>query len=296
MAERLYKRGAKITAYRALAGTPGGFVASNPTYFDTLPNAIEITDLRVQFTVEKDVDKDPNTIEVIVTNAAETTRVDLQAKPLIVRIDAGYDGTMRHLFTGDLRYGYSELVDTEWLTHLRLADGDRAYRHGRVNRSYKKGTTVATALQDAAKTMGLKIDAAAMASSDLQAQFASGRVLNGPTRDELTRLLAPYGYTWSIQDGRMQVLKDNQARQDEAWLIAEETGMIGSPEYSVPDKPGKAPKLQVRTLLYPELTPGGRIDLRSRGISGIFKIERVTHSGDTAGDGDWFTEIEAKAI
>lgn len=286
---RLFKRGCRLTAYRSV--TPG-FVGAHPQYFEQQPNAIVIEDLRMRVTVEKHVDSEPNTATVSVTNCAPTTRSDLQYKPLIVRIDAGYDGELRHLFTGDLRWGRSQLEDTEWDTKLQLADGDRAYKHARVSRSYKPGTQVVTALREAAAAMGLVLDSRVLASADLQAQFASGRTLQGPARDELTRLLAPYGYHWSIQNGRMQVLKDDQVRQDEAILVAEETGLVGTPEFATPTKSGKAPTLTLKMLLYPELTPGGMIQVRSKSVDGIFRVERVTHTIDTHGD-EFESEIEA---
>jgi hypothetical protein len=158
-----------------------------------------------------------------------------------VRLDAGYDGNLRHIFTGDIRKGWSELKDTDWLTHMHLADGDRAYRFARVNRAYTRGTSVLTALKEAARTMGLTLDAKVQASSVLQEQFANGRVVDGPARDELTALLAPYGYSWSIQNGKMQILRDEDTRTDQAFVIDETNGMIGSPEFSVPDQPKKAP-------------------------------------------------------
>jgi hypothetical protein len=291
---RLFKRVGKVIAYRAVAGAPGGFIASNPQYFDKLSNATEITDLRFQFEIEKSVDSEPNTCKLTITNCQETTRVNLETKPLTVQILAGYDDAPRYLFTGDLRHGWSELDGTEWLTHLQLADGDRAFRYAQIARSYRKGSSVITALQECAQTMGLKLDAHALASPDLQAQFASGRTLQGDTRDELSRLLAPYGYRWSIQSGQLQILRDGDTLPGQAILVNESTGMIGSPQFATPDKAGKAPTLHVKMLLYPELTPGGTIKVESRSINGIFRIERVTHTGGTFDDDDWMSEIEAK--
>jgi hypothetical protein len=268
-------------------------VYSNPQAF-SLPNATEITDARIQFKIEKSLDSEPNKCELTITNCAETTRVNLTTKPLMIQLDAGYDGNQRKLFLGNLRFGFSELTDdADWETHLQLADGDGAWRYARVNRSYKRGTPVSVLLQDAAKSMGLTIDASVLGSSDLQAQVANGHSLYGATRDELTRLLAPYGYSWSIQDGKLQILTDTQVRSDQARVISEDTGMVYSPQWQVPDKAGKPAMLHLKCQLYPELAPGGRIQVSSRDVNGMFRIEKLSHSGDTHGD-DWLTEIEAK--
>lgn len=293
MSNRLYKRVAQVTCYRSQAGVPGSFVANNPTFFEQLPNATVITDLRIQATITKSINADPNPGSVTITNLSARTRADLQTKPLIVRLDAGYDGNLRHVFVGDLRDGRSKREDTEWTTTLQLADGDRAYRYARVNRSYGKFASAIQAVQECASSMGLVVDGAALTSDELQTQFASGHVLYGNAGDELTRVLAPFGYRWSIQDGRLQILKDDEFRPDEAVLISQDTGMIGSPERGAPDASGKPPILTVKMQLYPELTPGAQIQVQSKTIDGVFRIEKVTHELDTHGD-DWSSTIEAR--
>jgi hypothetical protein len=305
MPNRLFHRTGKIIAARSRPGTPDGFISTNPQYFDELPNATIIENLRFRFSVEKSVDREPNKCEIQITNLAPTTRVDLTTKPLIVTVLAGYDGNARYLFKGDLRFGYSKQEETEWTTILQLADGDRAFRHAQIHKSYRKGSSVVTALRDVVASMGLKLDSRLGSSAELQAGFASGRALTGSAAEELTQLLEPYGYRWSIQDGRMQILKDSEVREGEAFVINESTGMIGSPEYQVPEAPSttksgkpaarKGLKLRVKMLLYPELTPGAKVAVQSESVNGTFRIERVTHEGDTY-DGDWTTEFEAKPL
>lgn len=273
----------KVTAYSA----------SPDRYFTQVRKAVEITDLRIQFSVEKHLAKEPNAATLTVTNASKTTRSFLETKPLIVQIAAGYDGVARHLFTGDLRFAKSTREGTDWETELQLGDGDRAYRYARVSRSYKAGTSVIVALREAAAALGLDLPGPITTSPALATQFAAGVVLHGPARDELTKLLAPYGYHWSIQDGKLVILKDAEIRADRAIVISADAGMIGSPEFGEPATKGAPPSLTVRTLLYPEVTPGGKISVESKAIRGVFKVVRVVHAGDSHGD-DWTTEIEAR--
>ena len=279
---RLFRHAWRVLAYEA----------SRTAYFAQLRKAVEIVDLRVQFSVEKHLQSEPNTATVTITNAARTTRSFLETKPLIVQIAAGYDGVTRHLFTGDLRFGSSTKQGTEWITELQLGDGDRAHRHARVARSYAPGTPVSTALRECAEAMGLDLPAPLVTSPELATQFSAGVSLSGPARDEMTKLLAPYGYHWSIQDGKLVILRDTDVRADQALVVSEDTGMLGSPEFGAPEKPDATPRLTVRTLLYPEVTPGGKISVQSRAVTGLYKITRVTHSGDSHGD-EWVTEIEA---
>lgn len=289
MSGRLFKPKAKVVV-TSLANAPAFFGVP------LVANTIEIEDLRVQLKVEKHIDKEPNTCEITISNCNEQTRAFLESKPLFAQLLVGYDDDgYRHLFSGDVRRAWSEINGTDWETHLQLADGDRAFRYARVSRSYKKGASVVTALQETAAALGLRVDASVLASPDLQAQFASGTVLQGAAADEMTRLLAPYGYHWSVQDSKLVILKDGDVRPDRAIVISQDTGMIGSPSYTTPEKQGKPAALDVKMLMYPELTPGGQIQVQARAVNGIFRVERIVHTGDTHGTDDhWITEIQAK--
>jgi hypothetical protein len=249
--------------------------------------------MRVAFSLEKTIKAEPNKGEITVSNLAEATRAELQRKPLAVRLEAGYDGELERLFVGDARYVQSKRDGASWLTMIQLGDGERSYQFGRVNRSFRRGITVGAAIREVASAMGLPVTVNANLTELDQKQFVSGLTLFGPGRRELTRLLQPHGREWSIQDGRLQILTAEEARFDQAVLVSQDTGMIGSPEFGVPEKKGGKPALSVKMLLYPGLTPGGRIQVVSNNINGLFRIEKVRHSGDTHGE-EWYSEIEAR--
>ncbi len=286
----LFRRRCRVTIYRA--APPTGFVGANPNYFTPQPNGIVVENLRIQFEIEKSLEKTPNTAKVTITNCSPTTRAFLQTKPLTVQIEAGYGNDLRYVFGGDVRYAFSKVNNADWETDLELGEGDRAYRAARVSRTYPKGTNVVTALRECAATLGLQLDASIAASTDLQSQFATGRTLHGPTRDELTRLLSPYGYHWSFQSNQLQIVKDQNAAPGTAFRISQADGMINSPEFATPEKTGAPAQLKVETLLYPEIIPGASIDVESLTISGLFRVNKVTHKFDTHGD-DSSTAIEA---
>jgi hypothetical protein len=208
-----------------------------------------------------------------------------------VRIDAGYDEPER-IFTGDLRWGSSKLENVDWVTSLLLGDGDRAYRNARVNKSYKPGVNVLDAVVDAAKAMGLEMPKNVFDIKSLRQTFVKGLTLNGKAKNELTRLLKTRGVEWSIQDGRFQAIREQDVRDEPAFLISQDTGLVGVPELAAPSDAKKKPVLTAEMLLFPRLTPGSLVVIQSREIEGQFKVERVTHTGDTHGDA-WHTKIEA---
>lgn len=285
---RLLHRGCKVTLI-----TPS--TAKN-VYFSAEPgtNAVEITDMRVAFSIEKTVKAEPNKCELKLYNLAERTRTLCKTSPLTVWIDAGYDGVLRQLFTGDVRYADSELLKPEWITVMQLGDGDRACRLARTNATYAGGTPVLTIVRDIAKSMNLTLNPSEVARiPGLQTQVRGSRAAHGYSETELSKLLAPLGVEWSIQSGRLQMLRDIDKVDGEAFVIQQDAGMIGTPEFTAPRKEGKPVNLKIACLLYPELVPGRLIEVHSRAINGrLFRIQRIHHQGDTHSK-NWVSHIEA---
>lgn len=259
-------------------------------------NQVTISALRVTFSIEKDLASTPNNCEVSIFNLNGDDRAQFQKSPLQVRLEVGYDtdDDLQRLFTGDLRNGLSRLEGTEWQTKLQLGDGDRAYRHARTNKSYAAGTQVNQIIKDMARGMGLDLPAN---GPQVNGQVTGGAAVHGPTRRGLDTMLRPRGMHWSIQDGRLQLLKDGagqgSTRPEEAIVVDQDSGLIGSPDFGPPEKESKSPTLTFRSTLNPRLVPGGKVALTSRAITGQFKVIKVKHVGDTRGD-DWYSECEAK--
>lgn len=287
---RLFKHTCRVTVARQ----PTGFIAENPQFFESLGNAVEIADLRVEFSVKRTLSKEPNPCEITVYNLSEHTRADIERKPATVTLHAGYDGVARLLFTGDLRDAWSERDGTEWRTYLRVGDGARAYAHARISRSYKPPIQVIKVLEDAAKSMGLDLPPEIERSVELRQALSTGLSVHGPTRDVLTRLLARYGYGWSVQNGALQIVRDGDAR-GQAFLINADTGLKGNPHRETSDKALQRLEVGFEVALYPELFPAGLVKLESDAFNGTFRMLEVMHKGDTHGD-EWASTITARAV
>lgn len=276
-----------------IAAQPTGFVGQNPQFFETVGNGIELTATRVSFSVSKSLGKEPNKCSLKLYNLSSHTRDLLDRTPVTVWLHAGYDGAARLLFTGDLRFSSTRIEDTEVVTSVEVRDGMRAYAHARVSRSYKPPIRVSQVLGDAARSMGLTLPPEIERSAELRQALATGISTHGPTRDVLTRLLAPYGYGWSVQNGTLVILADGQLRPGAAILVNEATGLVGFPERAVPESPKKRSPVSFDVLLYPEIAPGLPVKLESRFINGVFRVKECTHEGDSHDDGEWKTSVRA---
>lgn len=290
---RLFRRVARVSCWRET-------IPNDPTLFivDRVPGStLEIRDLRIQFEIDKSLPRGrkpkPNTCDITISNLAQKTRADLETKPLLVQLDAGYDDAPRMIFVGDLRFGMTKMVGPDWETLLQLGDADCHYRWARAKQSYPPGTRVREILEDTVKSLGLEMPAEVLKDRELDEQIQFGMASHGPAREYLSDLLSPYGYTWSIQDNSLQILRERDVKNVAPIPIDEEHGMIGTPEFGSPPRSGKPPHMTVRTLLYPQINPGALVQLTSKVKSGLFKVEQVKHRGDTHGD-VWDSEFELK--
>lgn len=283
----LRDRIARLTCWRENIPTqPSVYVQSQ------LAASTEITDLRVQFKIKRSLTKSPDQSDITITNLSETTRHDLETRPLQVQLEAGYVSTgPRLLFVGDLRFGMAELKSPNWETLLQLGDGSDVSRNARVSRAYPPGTTILAMLTDVSTTMGMKLPPSLANDPALKSQVVHGDIAHGPSAERMAHLLTPYGYIFTIQHGKPVILRDDQVRSLSPIPVDEAHGMIGTPEFGSPPRSGKPPHVNVEMLLYPELMPGVLIQLTSKVKNGLFRVESLEHEGDTHGK-PWTTKIE----
>jgi hypothetical protein len=244
-----------------------------------------VHNLRVSFIIDKSAEPEPNTAEITVWNLARNTRSLLKEQiPLYVKLVAGYVGNESQMFEGDIAPdGISSVKDgTEWVTTFRGGDGLEAYRTARIQESFKKGTAIVPIIKKAAQSMGVGIGNAIekISQGDVSGaltEMVEGATMSGPTPRELDRLLASTGYTWSIQDGKLQIVEKDGRIYREVPHLTPDTGLIGSPE------PGADGFTKFRSL-----------KLETSTYNGLYVLHKVRHNGDTHG-ANWFSDCEAKA-
>jgi hypothetical protein len=272
-----------------------------------------ITDLRIQFKVKKTLKKEPNTCDIAVANLNESSRAQLQKKRFRIVLEAGYLDSIAQLFAGDSRYVDQVLDGATWLTKIQCGDGEKAYRYLRVAESFRPGTRVVDVINAVAQASGMKLVGHVAELRAVTEQFLQGHVAFGKVATELDDLLTGRGFTWSIQDGQLQVLKVDGAVGEDAILLSPTTGLVGSPEHGNPEKQvpvsqvsGTAEDvgftvsaknrtgpavLKAKSLLQPGFRPGRKVKIVSKGTNGIFRIQTVVHTGDTFG-GEWYSDLE----
>lgn len=285
----MYDRKVKLTVAPPVAGT---FTRVNQQM------AMVIADLRVKFKVTKTLRKEPNNSEIEVYNLSPNSRGVLKDKGVRVWLEAGYGTALGQLFVGDCRFcqHYRDKGNgTDIITKFELGDGERAFAHGRVNASFKGGTTKADILKKLAQQSGWDLGNIADFYASLGQKQLQGHVAWGKANKAIDDLLRSAGLTYSVQDGKIQILPLTGYMPQPAILLDSDHGLIGSPEFGTAEKKGKARTLKVKSLLQADLKPGGRINLQAEVQKGVFVIQKVEHVGDNYG-GDWFSNCEVVPV
>lgn len=290
---RRWLRAARVVAWEP---RPDPTSAIGAFFAGVNPNAIEVRDHRIAFTISKSLKSEPNPAEITLTNLSRETIGFLQRRPLRLALEVGYGRDLAQIFVGDVTYAPPTVDGVDTHVRLLVSDGGRAYRWAEVNRSLTAGTQVLAAIRDTAAAMGLELPAAVAARPELQQRIPTGLVLVGRASRQLTLLLEPYGLGWSVQDGTLQVLGAADVRPGSVLVIDEASGMIGSPSLTPPSRKGEKPRLSVTMSLAADIGPGRKIEVRSRHVAGQFRVEETTHEGDTGTADGWTTTLEATPL
>jgi hypothetical protein len=257
---------------------------------------LRFTGLDLRFQVSKSLDREPNTAEIAVFNLSQSSRQQVEeTEDQRVELRAGYveDDGSAVIFAGDLRKASSTRDGADIVTVIEAGDGERAYRRGRVSRSFGAGTSLRSVIEGVGASLGLGIGnlsevAAGAGFEGLGQVFSEGVVVSGSSREELSGLLDSAGIEWSVQDGNLQLLERGQALATTAVRLSPETGLIGSPSI---DSEGL---MKARALLIPDVFPGRKVEIVSEFVSGFYRVTKASYTGDTAST-EWYVDIEGRA-
>ena len=259
--------------------------------------AITSDSIDLEFKIERTLLGKPGTCELHLYNLTPDNRKEIarSSRGTLVRVEAGYvDTGLTIIFQGDLRRADVTRDGANWITNVTAGDGEHALRTARVSRSFGPDSTIQDVVNAVATAMGVgtgnATDALAGRVLDqIGANFHEGTVLRGIASRELTRLLNSCGLTWSVQDGVLQLLQRGRALARTAVLLDADAGLVGSPSV------GANRIVTAKALLMPDLVPGQQVQLRSDVVSGTYRIEKATYTGNTRAE-DWFAEMDLRPV
>ncbi|MGJ5719644.1 phage protein [Morganella sp. B601] len=247
--------------------------------------SIEITNLRIAFSVEKTLTSEPNPAVIRVWNLNGSNRNLITSKIYNrLSLSVAYKGDeLRMIYKGDITDVVTLRDGTDFITEMTCGDGHSAYTKAKVNKTLKAGSTDKDIMNEAAKSMGTE---KGVVSLPKDRALPRGKVITGNARDVMHKVGRNNNADWSIQDGQVTVLpKDKVVSDNEGFVVSQTTGMINSPEKTDNG-------LQITMLCNAALRIGGLVRVESimPEYNGDYKITELEHTGDFMGD-DWYTKI-----
>lgn len=281
-------------------------------------DAYEIKDLHIDFNIKKDNSKEPNKGYVTVFNLSDEVVNYLsvnQRESLAVMLHAGYNGDEKLIFSGTVEYVEDNFPQETRETKFILGDGTLNLTTATTARSYRKGTSLNSVLNDLIADLklpkGRVID---FGNQTLQTSMA----FTGTASQNLANLAKNTGSTFSVQDGAVYWTREGSRFNNVMFEISEDGGMVGTPTPKQPssskklikakakEKAGEKPKapskkqkehdikedvgMTVSTLLNGAILPESTVYLNTRYHKGFYKVAELTHRGGYE-TGEWVTEL-----
>lgn len=263
--------------------------------------SVDMSALRIRFRVQQNNVQRPNVADITVTNPSPDTIAKIKKEGQSVSLDAGYEDSAATIFRGDLiqkRSGRENPVET--YLALLATSGDRAYNFAVVSKTLAAGSTYRDQVDVISKEMK-KYGVETGFIADLgSAKMPRARTMFGMARDLLRDIAFATGTSWSIQNNKLQIVKNQESLPGQAIKLNSRTGLIGRPQQTLNG-------IVVRSLLNPRIVPGTRLQIDQSSIEqaafspnfaaeaqnamipaladdGFYKVLVADHFGDTRGN------------
>ena len=233
-----------------------------------------LPEINIDFECSKSTQGGLNTATIKIYNLSEEKRnrlvkdrEDNKAK-ILIDLKAGYS-KIETIFQGYIAEGNSTRQGADIITTLELEDGLYDAQNSFTSKTVR-GNIVDDILSDMPNTAKGKVTT--------EANLLRPRVLVGNSLKLIEENLND-GDTYYIEQGVLNILKDNEIVNSYAPLVSAETGLLDTPKK-------KQNEVSFKTLLNPQLQLGGILELNStldKRLNGIYKIVTIKYTGSYLG-------------
>lgn len=297
-------------------------VYKSPTSTENELPTIDLSQFRVTFQIMQNDKQSPNHAIIRVYNLKPNTVAAISGEYGAVQLSAGYvNQNYSTIFSGTIKQFHTGRINaTDSYLDMYCADGDIPYIQGVVYASLLKGSTTQKQLDALAGSMPELSTAAPLiiTKTDLNNPTQlRNKVMFGMSNAFLSDLANTLGASWSIQNGRIQIVDAGKYVTGQIVDINVRTGLLGTPEQTDDG-------IKVKTLLNSAYRIGAQVRINNADINqtsysngttaslnptqysgienlapvtadGLYYVMVIEHSGDTRGD-DWSSELTCLAM
>ena len=280
--ERRFGRTVRVEIDRStVAERPFGL--SDPLEAEEARVIVRGDGLRIAFELQLEAQPDAAPSTVRLYNLARPTARRIRGGAAM-QLHAGYADAVGLLHGGEILQVDTERVGLDRITTLTLGNQRATQVAGTIFSGGFRGALELRALvASIVASMGLSLGY----TGDIPAIEIESYAYHGKAADALTALLRPRGVEWWVQNEEVLFSAGGRVRPEPARLVAERTGMIGSPTMTDDG-------VRVVTLLDHGFRLAQPVHLESEGVTGPFKVTAITHRGDSW-EGEFATELECVA-
>ena len=279
---------------------------------DSGGDGLDVSGLRITFTVKKADAETPNSAEIRIYNMAQNTAQRIKKEFDRVILQAGYNSNFGVIFDGNIKQVMSGRENnTDTFVDIFAGDGDDAYNFAIVSQTLAAGSTQKQQVQVCADSFAAHGTGKGYIGGDFSGtKLPRGKVMYGMARDYLRRAAATTGTSWSVQDGKLQFVERGGLLPGQAVVLTSKSGLIGTPEQTNDG-------IRAECLLNPLLKIGGLVKIDERSIAeaklpdtdekseanapasinadGLYRLLTVEHSGDTRGQ-TWYSSLVCLSV
>lgn len=262
--------------------------------------------LRMTFEITMADTSTPNVARIGVFNLADKSTNPAFFRGKTVTVSAGYvSGPSYVLFKGEIQQARNLRADvTDKVLAILATDKSTPRNYAVVNKTLSAGHTYydrVMACADQLKALGVGlgfIDKAALSKTS----FPRGAALFGNVKDHLRQICAATRTSWSVQQGKLQVLGNANALPGGDIILNSKTGLVGMPVQTIQGiegvcllngrmAPGCVVRIDQKSIQQAEYDPSitgapnnALLDQFGIASDGRYKVFYVGHVGDTRGE------------
>lgn len=273
---------------------------------------LDLSAFHIQFSIGQNDTETPNNAFIRVFNLSNDTSKQIQKEFTEVTLQAGYEqGAFGIIFQGtikQIRRGRLNATDT--YLDILASEGDLGLNFGVVNKTLAKGATMDDQVKSYAAAMDTSVGYTNYGVGN--PKLIRGKVQYGMARDGMRNVARTTQTSWSIQNGKVQVIPFTGYAPGEAVKLNSASGMIGLPEQTQEG-------ISVKVLLNPKIQIGTQVQINNASIQraqftlhfgttadqeksineallpslsddGFYRVLVAEHEGDTRGQ-EWYTNL-----
>lgn len=234
------------------------------TVADTNLNGLDLSALRVKFSIKRSNNMTPNVADIRVYNLSHDTAIKIKSQFKRVIMQGGYDSNHGVIFQGNIKQviiGRESATDT--FVDLNCGDGDLPTNYAVVNTAVKAGSSQSQILNQITQPMS-KFDGMTVQSPEnLQpVVLPRGVTMWGSSKDFLRTFSQQNQLTSSIQNNQLQFVPQQGYGKGEAVVLTSKTGMIGTPQQTNEG-------VNVQCLMNPRIQPNQRIKIDNASVAAL---------------------------